>query len=136
MIGANGGLPTSTPARCPNPPPRNSRRNCAMDSDTCIKRAAAPDALADDAPAALPPLAYQAPWWLPNRHLQTIVPALLARKPEVGYRRERWNTPDRDFIDLDWLAEAPAADAPLVVLFHGLEGNSHSHYARALLHAV
>jgi uncharacterized protein len=107
-----------------------------MDSDTCIKRAAAPDALADDAPAALPPLAYQAPWWLPNRHLQTIVPALLARKPEVGYRRERWNTPDRDFIDLDWLAEAPAADAPLVVLFHGLEGNSHSHYARALLHAV
>jgi predicted alpha/beta-fold hydrolase len=46
------------------------------------------------------------------------------------YRRERWTTPDDDFIDVDWLDGL--ADAPLLVLFHGLEGSSGSHYALAL----
>jgi predicted alpha/beta-fold hydrolase len=46
-----------------------------------------------------------------------------ARAPP-RYRRERWETPDGDFIDVDWLAMPQAADAPLVVLFHGLEGSS------------
>lgn len=46
------------------------------------------------------------------------------------YRRERWPTPDDDFVDVDWL-DAPAT-APLLVLFHGLEGSSKSHYALAL----
>ena len=50
------------------------------------------------------------------------------------YRRERIETPDGDFIDLDWI-DGPA-ERPLVVLFHGLEGNSGSHYARALMHSV
>ena len=81
---------------------------------------------------------YRAPFWLPNRHAQTIVPALFGRIPPFAYRRERWDTPDGDFIELDW-ADAPAgadADAPLFVLFHGLEGSSSSHYARALLYAA
>jgi predicted alpha/beta-fold hydrolase len=46
------------------------------------------------------------------------------------YRRERWITPDDDFVDVDWL-DGPA-EAPLLVLFHGLEGSSRSHYALAL----
>ena len=46
-------------------------------------------------------------------------------------RRERWDTPDGDFIDVDFLDRAPAADAPWLVLFHGLEGSSRSHYAQA-----
>ncbi len=50
------------------------------------------------------------------------------------YRRERWNTPDGDFIDLDWV-DGPA-DAPLFALFHGLEGSSRSHYARSLMRAI
>ncbi len=56
------------------------------------------------------------------------------RRPRLGYRRERWDAPDGDFIDLDWI-DGPS-DAPLVVLFHGLEGCSRSHYAAALMHAV
>src|SRR5260370_305974 len=48
----------------------------------------------------------------------------------VDWKRERWDTPDGDFIDVDRLAGP--ADSPLVVLFHGLEGGSSSHYARAL----
>lgn len=80
--------------------------------------------------------AYQAPAWLPGGNLQTLYPALLARRPAVDYHRERWDTPDGDFIDLDWTAKPVTADAPLLVLFHGLEGSSNSHYARALMHAV
>lgn len=80
---------------------------------------------------------YRAPAWLPGGHLQTLYASLLAPRPRVAYRRERWNTPDGDFIDLDWAQIRNAADAnPLVVLFHGLEGNSHSQYASALMAAT
>jgi uncharacterized protein len=72
--------------------------------------------------------------WLPDAHSQTIYPATLAPKPRVAYQRERWETPDGDFIDLDWVASTfKAREQPLVVLFHGLEGSSGSHYARALM---
>ena len=77
--------------------------------------------------------AYVAPPWLPGGHAQTIYPALQRRVP-VRYRRQRIETPDGDFVDFDWL-DAPVGNgaAPLVVLFHGLEGNSSSHYALALM---
>ncbi len=74
---------------------------------------------------------YRAPRWLPGGHLQTIWPALFSTHPAVpAYRRERWATPDADFIDVDFV-DAAAAQAPLLVLFHGLEGSSASPYARA-----
>lgn len=80
---------------------------------------------------------YRAPWWLPGGHLQTIWSALHGRRMHgagLPYQRERWTTPDQDFVDVDWLhpASAPTEAArPLLVLFHGLEGSSHSHYAQA-----
>ncbi|WP_296495314.1 alpha/beta fold hydrolase [Rhodoferax sp.] len=81
---------------------------------------------------------YRAPWWLPGGHAQTIWPALRGRTgplPVPPYRRERWPTPDDDFVDVDWLDAQPGnATAPLLVLFHGLEGSSGSHYALALGH--
>ena len=55
---------------------------------------------------------YQAPWWLPGGHLQTIYGAL-APAPRVAWRRERWDTPDGDFIELDWAG----AGGPLLALF-------------------
>ena len=79
------------------------------------------------------PSQYLAPAWLPGGHAQTIWP-LLIKGPLPSYRRERWTTPDEDFIDLDWVAGK--SGAPCVVLFHGLEGSSRSHYARRLMHAV
>lgn len=75
---------------------------------------------------------YTAPKWLPGGNLQTIWPALCSRqhgRPSFTYQRERWTTPDGDFIDVDW-RPGPAA-APLIVNFHGLEGSSNSHYAQA-----
>lgn len=74
---------------------------------------------------------YAAPPWLPGGHLQTIYPATCIAKPKVDFRRERWDTPDGDFIDVDFVDGEPGS--PFVVLFHGLEGSSDSHYARALM---
>ena len=77
--------------------------------------------------------AYRAPWWLPGGDAQTIYAAkfatrYLANQPK--WYRERWYTPDGDFIDVDWrTAPTPQDDTPLLVLFHGLEGSSASHYA-------
>ena len=77
-------------------------------------------------------LTYRAPRWLAGGHAQTIWPYRLPRA-NVALRRERVETPDGDFWDFDWLDVEAAPHAPLVVLFHGLEGGSTSHYARALL---
>lgn len=109
-------------------------------------------------------MTYEAPWWLPGGNLQTIWAALQAER-YVGnapaFRRERWVTPDNDFVDVDFLADAQqpfsdgpplekltpsggsalhdvksAATTPLLVIFHGLEGSSGSHYAQALADAA
>ena len=119
--------------------------------------------------------------WLPGGHLQTIWAALYGRRgpgTPPAYRRERWDTADGDFVDLDFAvrtgatpgagptadaergtahgpapalpsasappcpaaaratAEPPAEDRPLLVLFHGLEGSSRSHYAETFAAAA
>ncbi|MFN4119941.1 YheT family hydrolase [Acidovorax sp.] len=87
---------------------------------------------------------YVAPRWLPGGQLQTIWPALASRRvfgARPVYRRERWDTPDGDFVDVDFLDDGaqPSARAepltqaarPLLVVFHGLEGSSRSHYCEA-----
>ncbi|MFN0183848.1 MAG: YheT family hydrolase [Aquabacterium sp.] len=83
---------------------------------------------------------HRGPWWLPGGNAQSIWPALASRRwhgPPPRWQRERWDTPDGDFIDVDFLLDAPAigdAAAPLLVMFHGLEGSSSSHYAQAFAH--
>jgi uncharacterized protein len=80
---------------------------------------------------------YSAPIWLPGGHLQTIYAAKFASSPTVEYRRERWELPDGDFVDVDWTDASSVNDTtPIVVLFHGLEGNSQSSYAKALMAAT
>jgi predicted alpha/beta-fold hydrolase len=73
---------------------------------------------------------YRSPAWLIGGHAQTIVPATMMAAPKVSYRRERWTTPDDDFIDVDFALPEPAGEAaPILVMFHGLEGSSRSRYA-------
>jgi uncharacterized protein len=74
---------------------------------------------------------FSSPWWLPGGHLQTIYPSLRP-PPRVELRRERWETPDGDFIDVDFAGASASDTERLLVLFHGLEGGSDSHYARAI----
>ena len=80
---------------------------------------------------------YQAPAWLPGGNLQTIWAALGARTHRgeaLRFVRERWATPDGDFIDVDFLA--PGAAGPMLVVFHGLEGSSASPNVVALADAA
>lgn len=78
------------------------------------------------------PSTYRAPAWLPGGHLQTLYSSLFIRAPHVAYRRERLELDDGDFLDFDWLDGRPGA--PVVALFHGLEGSANSPYARTLMH--
>ncbi len=75
---------------------------------------------------------YSAPWWLPGGNIHTIYARTLARNYAVEYQRRRWATPDGDFIDLDWV-NRESASGKLLVLFHGLEGCSRSHYALSVM---
>jgi len=74
-----------------------------------------------------------APRWLAGGHAQTLYGALCAPRPHVAFVRERVDTPDGDFIDVDWSAlPASGAERQALLLFHGLEGGSRSHYAQTL----
>jgi uncharacterized protein len=85
------------------------------------------------------PWQHRAPPWLPGGNAQTIWAALAARRFDgelPRWRRERWATPDDDFVDVDHLerlhtASEAAPAARHLVLFHGLEGSSASQYAEA-----
>ncbi|KAB7727099.1 alpha/beta fold hydrolase [Rudanella paleaurantiibacter] len=67
------------------------------------------------------------PRYLYNAHLQTIIPSLTRKVPGVVYERERLTLSDGDFVDLDWV---DGGNRLLVVLTHGLEGDSQRHYIR------
>ncbi|WP_247236834.1 YheT family hydrolase [Telluribacter sp. SYSU D00476] len=81
-----------------------------------------------------------APFWLPNGHFQSIYPALFRKINDVPYQRERITTPDQDFLDLDWaLAKGGREERrkgtkpALVILSHGLEGNSTRQYVLGMV---
>ena len=63
-----------------------------------------------------------------NGHLQTIVPSFSRRVPGIFYYRERLTLNDADFVDLDWLRQPQ--HRKLVLLTHGLEGDSHRQYIK------
>jgi predicted alpha/beta-fold hydrolase len=60
-----------------------------------------------------------------NGHLQTILPSLTRKVTGVTYQRERLTLADDDFVDLDWVK---TGQRRLVILTHGLEGDSHRQY--------
>ncbi len=71
--------------------------------------------------------------WCRNPHLQTLWPYFFRFSPRPEYRRERLELKDGDFLDLDWYE--PNSAGPLVLVLHGLEGCSRSHYVRGLVTA-
>ena len=72
-------------------------------------------------------------WWLPDGHLQTIYPSFANRAPAEIDSMERLELLDGDFIDLAWVTQGLAVDAPLVILLHGLGGGLKSTYVAGLL---
>ncbi|NOL49756.1 YheT family hydrolase [Pelistega europaea] len=112
---------------------------------------------------------FRPPFWLPEGQSQTIIGAKLARYPRIAFTRQRIDTHDGDFIDLDWnipnmhdfpgqidssakskrplnappapnsiniqsAEPVPSFTGNALVLFHGLEGSSQSHYAQLICH--
>ena len=100
---------------------------------------------------------YKPPWRYRNANIQTVLPSLLRKIKSVQYQRQRVNTADGDFIDLDWsfaaadnniVSQTPRAkaessvknganhrNASLAVLCHGLEGSSDRAYMRGMVKA-
>ncbi|MFZ2904987.1 MAG: alpha/beta fold hydrolase [Cyclobacteriaceae bacterium] len=76
---------------------------------------------------------YTPPFLLFNAHLETIYPSLLRRVSLQPYERERISTPDDDFLDLDWLKQG---SSKLVILSHGLEGNTQRSYIKGMARAI
>lgn len=70
----------------------------------------------------------KAPFYQFNGHLQTILPGMFRTVPLI-YERERLELPDGDFVDLDWVENKSRR---LVILSHGLEGNSDRHYIKGM----
>lgn len=70
------------------------------------------------------------PAYLFNGHIETIIPSLFRRVKGVIYEREKINTPDHDFLNLDW---SKIGGEKLLIISHGLEGDSKRHYAMALV---
>ena len=70
------------------------------------------------------------PAYLFNGHLETIVPSLRRHVTGVSYWREKIDTPDGDFLNLDW---SKVGSKKLLIISHGLEGDSMRHYALGLV---
>lgn len=75
---------------------------------------------------------YRAPLFFGNNHLQTVLPTLFRKVEGVNYKRERIDTPDGDFIDIDI---SSVKSERVIVLSHGLEGDSGRHYMKGMIRA-
>jgi len=70
-------------------------------------------------------------WWLPGPHLQTLWNPMCRQPAKLERTRERLWLADGDFLDLDWHGPHEA-EAPLVLVLHGLTGSSDSLYVLGL----
>jgi len=76
---------------------------------------------------------YQPKFWLRNGHIQSMLPSTFRKVTGVNFIRERISTPDDDFLDIDWLK---TGQKKLVIITHGLEGNSRRPYVLGLAKAL
>jgi uncharacterized protein len=79
---------------------------------------------------------FQPAWWLPGPHLATIFPALARRRVPLAARRQTFELPDGDFVELAWVDGSANEHTPAVLVLHGLEGSIDSPYVRGILAAI
>ncbi|PHQ82382.1 MAG: hydrolase [Coxiella sp. (in: Bacteria)] len=75
---------------------------------------------------------FQPPWWLRNKHVQSIYASVIKSRSTIDLNWEEFTLSDGDFIDIAWAGPAPS-NAPILVLLHGLEGSAYSHYIQEML---
>jgi len=68
------------------------------------------------------------PFWLFNGQMQTIIPGFFRQVDGVQFSRKRLELEDGDFVDLDWIHNG---SKKLVILLHGLEGDSNRQYMKS-----
>ncbi|MFN8338074.1 MAG: alpha/beta fold hydrolase [Saprospiraceae bacterium] len=73
---------------------------------------------------------YKPGWLFKNGHVNTLFPYLFRKKPSLSFIRERIDTPENDFFDVDWIHKDK--NSKLVILMHGLEGSSASQYINGI----
>ncbi len=78
--------------------------------------------------------AFKPAWWLPGPHAQTLWAVLSFTQKKPITTRQRLELPEGDFVDLDWVN--PNLTTPIILILHGLEGSSQSHYARDMLYTL
>lgn len=78
---------------------------------------------------------FEAPWWARGPHAQTLLARFLRPTVSTPFTRERIETPDGDFLDVDWTPD-PGDGAPVVLILHGLEGCSERKYVRNVCRAL
>ena len=74
---------------------------------------------------------YQPPLLYRYTHFNTIYTALWRPLLDIPYIRERKETPDGDFIDLDW---SKVGSDKLLICVHGVEGHARKPYMRGIMH--
>ena len=72
---------------------------------------------------------FKAPFWIINKHWETIIPGIFRSPAKLQYTRERITTQDHDFLDLDFIYRG---NDRIVILSHGLEGHSDKYYMRGM----
>lgn len=75
---------------------------------------------------------FQPPWWLRNKHVQSIYANIIKPRSTVDLNWEEVTLSDGDFVDLAWAGPAPL-NAPVLILLHGMEGSAYSHYIQEML---
>lgn len=76
---------------------------------------------------------YAPPLLCSNAHIQTIIPSLFRKIHGITYQRERIETSDGDFLDLDW---SRVGSTRLAIVLHGLEGDSGRSYMLGMVRAL
>jgi len=79
------------------------------------------------------PAHFPTPWWGRNPHVQTLAGKFLRPHPVLPVTSERWDTPDGDFLDVDFL---PDDGGPVVLVLHGLEGHTRRRYVLSTFAAL
>ena len=79
------------------------------------------------------PSSYSAPLLLSNPHLQTIWHSEFRIPPALLYRREKIDTPDDDFLNIDWVASGSSRTA---LVLHGLESSAFRPYIKGMVAAL
>lgn len=76
------------------------------------------------------PSTFRAPFYLRNRHVQTILPTILRTKNKFPYQSQRLELPDGDFVDVFWCRPQTShtENQPIVIVLHGMGGHFTSNY--------